>query len=142
MFNKYKFKAIFGVLFGARGKISRYPDVDNNEFTIDFKTPARSLKDVRFTVNLMTFLFFRNKLQLEILDDDKVLYTSNRSFSMFVNTDGVDPKGNMPTGHPGIARKTRYQHLLPSHKYTLRVSRTSCASSKSPIKITYFGSGD
>ena len=86
--------------------------------------------------------FIRNQLKMEILDGDEVMYTSNRSFSMFVNTDGVDPKGNMPTGHPGVQRKTRYQHLLPSHNYKLRVSRTSGASSKSPIKITYFGSGD
>lgn len=138
--NKYNFADVYGVAFGHRGKITEYPDREHNEFEIDFLTPSHSEEDVRFEVSTMAFVFFKDQLVLEILDGDKVLYTSNRGFSMFVNLDGVDPKSGKPTGHPNIPPpQGREGHLLPSHKYTLRVRRTFGPTNKNPISITYYG---
>lgn len=138
--NRYNFVDVFGVPFGHRGKITEYPDRDHNEFEIDFITPSNSEEDVRFGISTMAFVFFKDQLIMEILDGDKVLYTSNRSFSMFVNLDGIDPKAGRPTGHPNMPPlKGREGHLLPSHKYTLRVHRTFGPTDKNPISIIYSG---
>ena len=143
MFNEYKFEDVYGVPFGTRGKISEYPDRDNNEFEIEFTTPNNSEEDVRFEVGMMTYVYFKDQLELQILDGGDVLYESNRAFSMFVNKDGVDPKAGKPTGHPGIAPPdARDTHLLPNHTYKLRVSRSFGASANNPISITYYATDD
>lgn len=132
--NTFNFTDVYDVLFGADTKIKQYPDPDATDFEIDFVTPSHTEEDVRFSVSTMEYVFHRDNIKLDIMDGDTVLYTSNRSFSMFVNLDGVDPKAGRPSGHPNVSPITRKEHLLPSHKYTLRVH-----SVHKPISITYSG---
>lgn len=138
-FNKYFFPDVYGFEFGARANVTKYPDPENNEFEIEFRTPNHSEEDVRFAFSTMAFVFFRKILKMEVWDGDTKLYESNQQLSMFVNESGEDPWKDDPTGHPKIAREPRTTHLKPSHTYTLKVYRTVGPSPKNPISVQYYG---
>ena len=135
-----KFKDVYGVEFGIRGNMTKYPDKTVSEFEIDFTTPNHDESDVRFTLPLMAYVMNKHMI-LQIIDredNDRVLYTHNRSFSMFINDSGVDPKTGQASGHPYIgAAQPRPYHLWRNHKYALRVVRPQGHDDRNPIGISY-----
>lgn len=136
----YDFKELFGFEFGERRNVTVYPKDAGNEFMIMFKTPSHSEEDVRLSLPTMAFVFNQNIL-LETVMDNKVLYTDNRSFSYFVNKDGVDPKFGRPSGHPFVDIKIRDTHLEPNTWYGFHYKRAGSASAaaRNPAAIQYFG---
>jgi hypothetical protein len=131
-----KFKDVYGVDFGVRGNITKYPDRTISEFDIIFTTPNHDESDVRFMFPMMAFIMNKNMI-LQILDGDQILYQSNRSLSMFVNDSGVDPKAGKPSGHKYITIKPRETWLKKNHTYTLRVVRPQGHDDRQPMAVVY-----
>lgn len=131
-----KFEDVYGVKFGVRANMTKYPDRTTSEFDIEFTTPNHDESDVRFTLPLMAFVM--NKLMImQIMDGEDVLYQTNRSFSMFINDSGEDPKAGAASGHKYITIKPRDTWLKKNHKYKLRVVRPQGHDDRMPIGMTY-----
>ncbi len=129
------FEELYGFKFGKRIMAKVYPDRESSDFSFEFTTPNNSEEDVRFFLN-STLWRLAGNIELSVWDGDEKLFSDNRSLSMFVNKDGVDPKP-IRTSHLGTT-KPRTTHLLPNKTYKLHVYRERHADNQ-PIGITYYG---
>jgi len=130
------FEELYGFEFGKRIMAKVYPDRESSDFSFEFTTPNNSEEDVRFFLN-STLWRLAGNIELSVWDGDEKLFSDNRSLSMFVNKDGVDPKPARGS-HLGEASAPRTTHLLPNKTYKLHVYRERHADNQ-PIGITYYG---
>lgn len=132
----YTFREVFGFDFGEQRNVTKYPDDNANVVEVEFTTPAHSEEDVRFSISTMAYVMDKT-ISLQILFGGHVLYSDNRSISVFVNDTGVDPKPPKVRDdtHNGEEYEVpRETHLLPNTTYIYRITSRS-----TPVPISYYG---
>ncbi len=138
--NEFEFIALYGVEFGAKDNQTVYPDYTSSHFRINFMTPGHSEQDVRIGISTMAFVMDKTIALRLFSADDTLLYETNRSFSFFVNKDGVDPKPLLVRDdtHGGQQYEVpRETHLLPFTRYALECERTKGHSANQPLGIIH-----